>query len=142
MASNGPERIGRKCQTLLLALHRKLLQEILGQKIDIVSAIAQRRQLEDDHGQPEVQVLPEFSVRHRLFEIGVGGGDHPGIDLDFLPAADPLKALFLQKAEQLDLNRGWKFADLVQEQSAAAGTFDQPLALSMSAGKGALFVAE
>src|SRR6266700_2467674 len=78
--------------------------------------------------------------RHTVAEIR--GGDKARVDLNFLPAAHPLKTLFLKKPKKLHLN-GWrKFANLIQKQSAATGCFHHPFALNVSTGKGAFFVAE
>src|SRR5438132_8503010 len=108
------KRISSKGQTCLFTLQGKLLQKYPRQEIDILPAIAERRQLDHDDGKPEIQILTELPVRHCLLKINIGCGDDARVNLDFLPAADTLEPLFLQKPQHLYLNRKRQFADLIQ----------------------------
>jgi hypothetical protein len=55
---------------------------------------------------------------------------------------DALDDALLQKAQELDLQRQRKIADLVQEERAAIGRFDLADRLPRGPGEGSLFVAE
>jgi hypothetical protein len=64
-----------------------------------------------------------FPVVDQLFQIGVGRGDNPRVHLNFLSAAHPLQALFLEKAEKLSPEWREEVADLIQKERAATGCF-------------------
>jgi len=72
----------------------------------------------------------------------VGRRDDAHIDGNLAPAADTLDHVFLQHAQQLDLQIERQVADLVEKQGAAIGLLEAPLACLHGAGKGALFVTE
>ncbi len=121
---------------------RRTLQEGLGQQQDVARPLPQGRQVDHDHPEAVVEVLPEAPRLNRLLQVAVGGGHDPGVDRDLLPAADALDGLLLEEAQELHLQGGRQFADLVQEERAALGQLDAPLALDVGAGEGPLLVAE
>ncbi len=84
----------------LADLRGKSVEEKLRQQPDVVLAVAQRRQRHLHHGQPVKQILAESAGRHRLFQIGVGGGDDAGVDGDGLPSADALDGLLLEESAE------------------------------------------
>ena len=43
---------------------------------DILSTLSQRRYMQRDHVQPEIQILPEFTAGYHLFEILIGSCDY------------------------------------------------------------------
>ena len=53
----------------------QLREEMLGEQLGIVLALAQRRQVDREHGQPVQQVLAQLAFADRLLRIAVGGGD-------------------------------------------------------------------
>ena len=55
------------------------LQEMLGEQLDVLAAVAQRWEVNLDRVQPEEQILAEFSGGDLGVEIGVGRGDEPDI---------------------------------------------------------------
>ena len=81
-------------------------------------------------------------MRHGFFEVDVGGRDDAGIDGDFLASADTFDGLFLEEAEEFDLEGLGDFADFIEEEGAVAGGFDSAFALEVGAGEGSFFVAE
>ena len=88
------------------------------------------------------QVLAKRLVLDRFFEIAVGGGDDPDVDLDRLRAAEPLDHAFLQHAEQLDLDFSRQLADLVEEERRLVGRFEAADLPRQRAGVGAALAAE
>jgi hypothetical protein len=58
----------------------KLIQEDLGEKRNISSALAQRGKMEDHPVQPEVQVLAKPTFRHTSPQIAIGSGHDTDID--------------------------------------------------------------
>ena len=85
----------------------------------VALALAQRRNVDDDLGQPVVEVLAEFAGGDLVLEALVRRADDAHVDRDLLPAADALDHALLQEAQQLRLQRHRQVADLVQEQRAA-----------------------
>ena len=83
-----------------------------------------------------------MAARGFEFQVAVRGGHQPHVDLLFLLAAQPNDGAFLQRAQQLALQRQWQLADLVQEDGAAVGQLEPAGAVTLRAGEGAAFVAE
>ena len=54
--------------------------------------------------------------------------DHPDVHVDGLGPAHALELTFLEHAQELDLHRGGDIADLVEEERAAIGQLEPPLA--------------
>jgi hypothetical protein len=63
-----------------------------------------------------------------LGEVAVGGRDDAHVDLHGLVAADALELALLQHAQQLHLDGRGDLADLVEEERAAVGLLEAPLA--------------
>src|ERR1019366_10761813 len=87
---------------LLVALHM-LLEEVLGQEVNVLPALAQGRQVYLDRVQPEQEVLPEPSRGYLRGQVGVRGGDQPHVGADRPRRADPLKLAALERPENLRL---------------------------------------
>ena len=79
-------------------------QEFFCHEADVFSALSQRGHLDDDDGQSEVQILAEGPFRNQRLEISIRRRNHSCVALDLLPAAHPLKALVLEKAQELHLH--------------------------------------
>ena len=98
---------------------RKLVEETPREQFDVAWPFAQRRRHQRHDIDAVIEVGAEIVARHGLFQIAVGGADDAHIDLQRLGAADALEFALLQHAQQLGLEGGGDFADLVQEQRAA-----------------------
>ena len=109
---------------------------------DVVAALAQRRNLDREHRQPEEQVLAELPLGHPLLEVAVGRGDDADVDVQRLGAADPLETPLLERAQDLRLQRQRQLADLVEEQRAAMRQLEPAGLARRRAGERALLVAE
>ena len=81
------------------------LEEVVGEQQDVGLPLAQRRDEDREDVQAVEQVLAERAGGNRVFEVLVGRGDQPDVDLDRLDAAEPLELALLQHAQQLDLDR-------------------------------------
>ena len=123
-------------------LRGKFPEQHFGQQRHVAGSLAQRRQLHHHYRQPVIQVLAKIPFVHGLFQIHVGGGNHAGIHCDFGPSPHPFDGLFLEKPQDLHLQRQRQFADFVEEQRPARGGFDASLPLDMRPGKGAFFMTE
>src|SRR5687768_12963745 len=92
---------------------------------NILAAVPQRWNRDDEGAEAEVQVLPERPGGDRCTQISVCGRDHPRIDLDRALAADATNLTLLQRAQQLCLNARRHLAELVQEESAVRRHFEE-----------------
>ncbi len=103
---------------------------------------ASRGRLDLDHRQPVEQVFPKLLLLDHLAQVAVGGGHHADIGFPRGRRADALELAGFEHAQQLGLGGQGKVADLVQEDGAAGGVFEQPHLVLGGAGEGALHVAE
>src|SRR5207244_432487 len=85
---------------------------------------------------------PARRRRDRLLQVAVRRRDEPYVDADRLVAADARHLAVLDHAQQLRLQLVRHVADLVEEDGAAVGVLEEPLALPLAAGVGAGLVAE
>ena len=92
---------------------------------DVLAALAQRRQLDVDDREAEVEVLAEVARLDLLHQVAVGGGDHPHVDLDDVVAADAPHLAVLQHAQELGLQVQPQLAELVEEDGAAVGALER-----------------
>ena len=86
---------------------------------------AQWRHRDRQHVQTIVQIAPEATFGHFLFEVAVRRGDNPHVDANVLGTADALERLLLEKAEQLCLKGRHHLADFVQEDRASISRLQQ-----------------
>ena len=116
--------------------------EVARERVDVVGAAAQRRQVNGPDVQAIVEVVAERPLTHHVGEVAVRRGDHPDVDPDGIGGADPLDLAVLEHAQQLHLDAERQLADLVEEDGAAVRRLEQPLAVAVGAGEGAAHVAE
>ncbi len=118
------------------------VQEISGQRKNVVGALAQRRYAERHHVQPMVEVLAETAALHLRRQVAIGRRHQAHIELPGARAADPLELALLQHAEEFGLERGGELANLVQKDGAALGHLELALLLRHRARERALLVPE
>ncbi len=68
----------------------------LDQQRQVITALAQRRQVNREDTQPVIQVQPELAFVAPGFQVAVGSGDQAHVGADRLAAAQALERLFLQ----------------------------------------------
>ena len=112
------------------------------QDVDVIDPGAQRRDLQREYANSEVQVFAKTSVPDRLFKSPVGSGDESKIKRDFLVRADPFDNALLQNPEQFGLQFGRHFANFVQKQRTSVGELKLAGLAFLGASKGAAFVAK
>src|SRR5436309_9974703 len=76
-------------------------KKMIGQKRNIVAAVAQRRKLERNDADAVKQIFAELILGDHLGQIPIRGGNDSNIDRDLLSTSDPPKVSFLQNAQQL-----------------------------------------
>ena len=116
--------------------------QVPGQRHDILRALAQGRQLQGQHTEPEQQILAERAFRDCPLEVAVAGGDQPDIDANRPRAADAIDLALLDGAQQLGLQPRLHLADLVEQQRAAIGLLEPADAAGHGTGEGAALVPE
>ena len=94
---------------------------------EVFRAIPQRRDVELQHVQAKIQVLPEAALLDLLPEIVVRRRDHADIHLYRLPAApQALELVLLHHAQDLGLGRRAHVPDLVEEDRPLVGLLELP----------------
>ena len=116
--------------------------ELAEEKVDVVLAVAQGRHAYLDGVEAVIEVLSEPALAHRVHQVDVGGGHDTDVGLLHLGGADLHVFAVLQHAEQHDLRAQREFADLVEEEGAAVGLLEIPLAGLRGSGEGTLLVSE
>ncbi len=105
-------------------------------------ALAQRRDVNGEDREAEVEVFAKLFGRDRGFQIAVGRGDDANIDVDIGGASEPRDLPLFEHAQQLRLNGGRDLAYLVQKDRASRGKLELPDAPLVRARVSAFFVAE
>src|SRR5215467_12798882 len=91
---------------------------------DVLSTLPERRQLDHEGAQTEVEVSAEGSVLDHVADISIRGGDHPDSGLDILTSSHPAIGVPLEHSQELRLGAGVHLADLVQKQGSAVGELE------------------
>jgi hypothetical protein len=118
------------------------LEVVGGEERDVFLAAAERWELEGDDVEAVEEVLAEAAFLDGLLEVDVGGGDDADVDLDLLVAADVHEAAVLKDAEDLGLHVHAHGADLVEEEGATVGYFEEAFLGGDGGGEGSALVAE
>src|SRR3989442_3083645 len=118
--AQGVEPLRRQALARQVVLAARALEEVLGERRDVLAALAQRRNAHGEHGEPVIEVAAEPARADGLREVLVGGGDHPYVEVLALRAAQRAHAPLLDGREQLRLQCLRQETDLVEEDAAAA----------------------
>ena len=103
--------------------------QVAGQQRDVRPPLPQGRQVDLEGVEPEEQVFAERVGGDHVAQVAVGGADDPDIDAERVVLAHAADLAAFQETQQLDLHGLVQFADLVEEQRAAVGDFEEPLAI-------------
>jgi hypothetical protein len=90
----------------------------------------------------EEQVFAKRSLDHHVLEVAVRGADDAHIDVERFVLAHAPNFARLQKPQQLDLHRLVELSQLIKEQRAAIGDFEQPFARRVGSREGPLAMSE
>ena len=106
---------------------RAIAHERRGQVRNVFAPIAKRRQRQLDDVEAVEQVVAEASGRDLGAQIAVGRGDDAR-RRRLRGSSEPTRCTspYSSDAQQLGLHRERQLADLVEEQRAAVGGFEQP----------------
>src|SRR5262245_55705128 len=108
----------------------------------VVSAVAERRDIDLNDRQPVIQIEPETSNVAFLFQISIRSGDNPHVQRDVLQTSDSAERALLEDPEQLGLQAQVELAYFVEEQCSAISLFEQTFFPRFGVGKRALLVPE
>ncbi len=133
---------GDSSRGFLVQILAELLDEVPRKNQHIVTALAERRNLNRKHRETEVEILAELTLPHSLLEIAIGRGHDPHVDAQRLRATHPLELLLFERPEDLRLERKRKIANLVEEERAAMGELEPAWLALCGAGESPLLVAE
>ena len=98
-----------------------LLQEMLHEQRHVVLAIAQRRHVHGNHGEPVEQILAERALGHHPCQVVLVAAMMRTSTLTTPGVAEALHLAALDDAQQLHLQRRRHGADFVEEERAAVG---------------------
>ena len=128
-------RCRREARNDVIGLRGEPFQEGVGQRHDVFTAFAQRRQVNRNGADAVIKVLAQFAVLEGVFRLAVGGGDDAAVGLVAGLAADRADFVVLQDAQQLALRVDGHFGDFVEQQRAAFRLAEKTFAVGVRAGE-------
>src|SRR5262245_30201874 len=132
----------RKALQRTVVLLLELLEEVVGEQLQIFGALAQRRDVDGDRRDPVEEVFAHHAFLDRFSGLAVGGADQAEIGFECFGRTDGAEPPLFKHAQQFRLQLHGHFADLVEHQAAALRLGDQPLSVLNGAGERAFDVAE
>ena len=115
---------------------------MVDQNGNVALPVAQGWHRDRDHIQPIKQVFAELAVLDGGFQITMGGGDDPDVDLHRFGAAHPVYFPFRQYPQKFHLQGRRHVTNLIQKHGAAVGHLQAANAGVDRAGESAFLVAE
>src|SRR4029077_7459145 len=76
-----------------------LLDKKASEYRDVLAALPQGRNVQWEYGQPVVEVRPELVLRDHRFQVPIGCGDNPNVNVDRPVSAHPLNLLLLNASK-------------------------------------------
>src|ERR1700722_20356311 len=123
-------------------LAAELQQKFAYQQRDIFLPVPQGRYVERNDVQAVKEILAEVSLGNLFFQVFIGRGNDPDIDLDGLRGADRGETLFVQRAQNLGLHFEAHVTDLIEEQGPLIGPFKGPELFHRAVWDGAMAITE
>ena len=120
----------------------ELAYKMPDQQRDIFFSFTQRGQHDREDTQAIVQITTKLVLSNSLGQITVGGRHQAHIHLNSAIAAQALKFLILQYAEQLGLQLKRNLANFVVKQSSTLGKFQTADLMADGSRESSLFVSE
>ena len=117
-------------------------QDVLGQRGDILRAVAQRQ--DDNPGDVEAveQVFAKPTRGDFSRQVPVRGRDDASVGAECFGTPDALELALLKDAEDLGLGRERQLCDFIEEEGPTGGTLEAPGLLAVGSGEGALLMTE
>src|SRR5262245_58297251 len=115
---------------------------MISEQQHVVAALAQRRQIDLDHGKTVVKVESEFPGLAFGLQVAVGSRNYAHVEWQILQPADAPERAFFEHAQELRLQADLELADLVQKDRSAFGLLEQSLLATFRVGECAFLIAE
>ena len=125
-----------------VAIAGDTLEEGTRQQRDVFDALVKRGHSDREGADAVIQIAAESLLFHHVRHVPVRGTHQPEIGAQGFDSADAPVGAGFEQAQKLHLQRQRNVADLVEEQRAAAGGFDQPDLAMRRPGERSFFVAE
>ena len=109
---------------------------------NIFAPLTQGRQAQANHIQTVKQVFAECALLHPLFQVLVGGCNHPHIGFDGAVAAHAVEVAIAQDPQQAGLQIELHVTNFIQEQCATIGLFKAATAHGLRTSEGTAFVSK
>src|SRR5208337_3741758 len=116
-------------------------QDVSAERGNIVGVLPQRRNVNEDYAQAEVEVLAEC-LSQNTFQVGIRRGNDAYVHRRNGGAADAAYHFVLENAQELRLEVERHVGYLVKENGTTLGDFKETLFRSGGTGEGPFFVAE
>src|SRR5487761_278183 len=129
---------GRMTAVLAIDVRKQLLDK----QRQIVLVIAQRGQVDMEHIETEIKVLPKVPERYGLLRIFIRRREDANVDGRFDLAPNPPDLVVFQHAQKLGLRLRGHFADFIEQQRSAVGKLEAAEPAFGGACERAFFVAE
>src|SRR5262249_21233789 len=110
-------------------------QERFGERAQILDPLAERRALDREDVEPEIEVLAEAAEAHFFGDVLVGRGEHADVDVKHALAAEAADLARLKRAEDLGLRGEIHVADLVEEECAGVRLLEEAALPILGAGE-------
>ena len=118
------------------------VQEMPRRRLDVVEALAQRREDDREDVEAIVQIFAKLADRDDLLEMRARRRDDSAFDRELLEAAEPPNSPRLERAEELRLQRARQVVHFVEEQRSVARELEQTLFAGVRAAECAALVTE
>jgi hypothetical protein len=135
-------RVLRQRLRLDAELARALLQEVPGERRNVLEPLAQRRQPKANDIEAMQQILAKEALTHALLEVLVRRSDHANARLLRRMTANPVVLAVGEHAQQSHLQIRRHVADLVEEERTALGLLEPAPARALRSGERAALVPE
>src|ERR1035437_3824226 len=116
------------------------INEIISQRNDVGTALAQWRNYDGEDVESVVEVFTKLLLTHHVFQVAIGSGNNSNVYLDWFVGTNSLQCLFLQDAQKLCLRRQGELANFIDKYGSTISLFKTPFALSGRTGERPFFV--
>jgi len=120
----------------------ELGEEVLGEELDVLDALAQRRHVQREHLQAVEEIAPQLAGVDGFVRVAVARSQHANVGLDRLVGSDAAHRARLEHAQELHLEVRGHLGDFVEEQGSAVRALEEPAVLAVRPGEAALLVPE
>ena len=121
---------------------RSRTPDVISERHDVFGTLAQRRHTNAHDVEAIEQILPKAALGDFRSQVAIRGAHHPDVHLATEGRADTPDLLLLKDSQQLRLGTRREIGNLVEEQRAAVGLFDEAGAIGHRARERTFHVAK